>query len=476
MKILALGLVLVLAIGVAAALFLVRTPARTRVPAPIAATADPVDAEDRAALLARVERLERELDGVRIELGQARLELDGLRSERRVLEPEPAPGDAPRPVTSGDPRTPSWYLEQYVASFAQGGEGSEYFRLAVEAFAPSLVREIGALVLDSRSNPLLRLNLVHVLGDPRLRGGAAADLLLRMLPLREADQLVGTAIEALARVGDARTALALEGLVFSVDSADNRWSAMRVLISLAGPGANDALLRLWRLARGDDDRAVLIALVQPGEAAPVLEFFELASRASQPVRLQAAGAVGELGMPALVPFVDAWAERETDAQVRAVLRSAHGVMTRPPDWSAARAAGPPDAQAARDDPDAWATAQPDMGLQWLELVYDPPRRASGLRIFEVCVSGAIASAVAFDEGGGRHELWSGNDPTETPGVFAVEFRATSFRVARVRLTLDTDRRPGWSEIDAVELVGPEGGAWATGATASSSYGERGVRR
>lgn len=47
-----------------------------------------------------------------------------------------------------------------MASFVGGGEGSEYFRLAVEACAPSLLSEIGALVLDPRANASLRLRLV----------------------------------------------------------------------------------------------------------------------------------------------------------------------------------------------------------------------------------------------------------------------------------------------------------------------------
>lgn len=470
MKLVVLGLVVVLALGGTLALFLV-SPSRTRVTAPIAAVAEQPD-DGRDALQERIARLEREFEGLRLDLGQARAELDGLRSERRPLEPVTPASDAPPAPVTDDPRTPSWYLEQYVASFVGGGEGSEYFRLAVEAFAPSLVREIGAIVLDARSNEILRLNLVGMLGDVRLRGGAAADILLRVLPLRGAEPLVRAALESLARVGDARTALALEGLVFSIEVPANRYGAMRILVSLAGPDANAALLRLWAGARGDDDRAVLISLVVPEESETVLELFDLASRASRRVRMQTAGVVGQLQQPAFVTFVDAWLVRETDRDVRGLLEKARKELLRAPDWSAGRAAGPPDADAARDDPNAWASAQPDMGQQWLELVYDPPRRASGLRIHEVCVAGAVARATAIDERGGRHELWAGGDPTDSPGVFTLEFATTAFRVQRVLLTLDTDRRPGWSEIDAVELVGPEGGAWATSATASSSYGGR----
>ena len=76
-----------------------------------------------------------------------------------------------------------------------------------------------------------------------------------------------------------------------------------------------------------------------------------------------------------------------------------------------------------------------------------------------------------DEAGTRRTVWQGDDPTATPGVFEVPFAATGYRVAKVRVVLDTDRRPGWNEIDAVELVGPEGRAWAATATASSIYGQ-----
>ena len=98
-------------------------------------------------------------------------------------------------------------------------------------------------------------------------------------------------------------------------------------------------------------------------------------------------------------------------------------------------------------------------------------RANAVRIHEVYVPGAVSQIFLYDEGGGRHEVWSGVDPTSQPGVFEVTFATTSYSVKAVRIVLDTNRRPGWSEIDAVELVGPDGSAWATDASASSSYGQ-----
>ena len=42
----------------------------------------------------------------------------------------------------------------------------------------------------------------------------------------------------------------------------------------------------------------------------------------------------------------------------------------------------------------------------------------------------------------------------------------------LRVELDTNRSNGWNEIDAVELVGPDGRQWAAHARASSSYADR----
>ena len=68
-------------------------------------------------------------------------------------------------------------------------------------------------------------------------------------------------------------------------------------------------------------------------------------------------------------------------------------------------------------------------------------------------------------------MWTGIDPTAVPSVFEVTFAITNYNVKRVRIVLDTNRTPNWNEIDAVELVGPEGRAWASDASASSSYSE-----
>jgi len=58
----------------------------------------------------------------------------------------------------------------------------------------------------------------------------------------------------------------------------------------------------------------------------------------------------------------------------------------------------------------------------------------------------------MEESGGWRTIWSGDDPLTAPGPFEVRFAVTRTPVKKVRVTLDTKRRAGWNEIDAVELV------------------------
>ena len=143
-----------------------------------------------------------------------------------------------------------------------------------------------------------------------------------------------------------------------------------------------------------------------------------------------------------------------------------------PRWHARKAAGPPDANANQDHPNAWASKRGNMGMQWLELDYRKPMKVHLIRVFEVNRPGALAEVVGYDEQGKAHSLWKGVDPTKQPGIFEFKIKPTDFRVARLRLILDTNRVSGWNEIDAVEIVGPQRRQWAADARASSSFADR----
>jgi hypothetical protein len=202
-----------------------------------------------------------------------------------------------------------------------------------------------------------------------------------------------------------------------------------------------------------------------------IDVFRKASNAEEPVRLQAANTIGRFRGEAFAQFIDQWLGHERVPAIRQALEQARARLRETPPYAAQKATGMPDAVPESDHPNAWASQQPDGGRQWLEVGYQPARRASAVRIHEVCVAGAVVQVFVVDEAGRRHEVWAGVDPTAVPGVFQVAFAPTAFRVKAVRIVLDTDKKPGWSEIDAVELLGPDGRAWASEATASSSYGQ-----
>ena len=187
------------------------------------------------------------------------------------------------------------------------------------------------------------------------------------------------------------------------------------------------------------------------------------------MRLEAAHKVHEFDAAEFDAFVATWRQSEVDVEVKKAL----GAEAQPGagGWMAKQACGPPDADARRDDPKAWAPQSPEMGRQWLQFAYATPTPANAVRIFEVNAPGAVVEVLARGDSGAWVSLWRGTaDTAQQPLV--ITFPQTAFAVRSLRLVLDTDRTPGWNEIDAVELLGPGGGQWAARAIASSSYGSR----
>jgi hypothetical protein len=111
-----------------------------------------------------------------------------------------------------------------------------------------------------------------------------------------------------------------------------------------------------------------------------------------------------------------------------------------------------------------------MGIQWLELTYANGMRANGVKIYEVNSPGAVAEIKAKGPGGQWDTLWSGAANGDGAPLL-LEWPMTSYEVKTIRVVLDTDRTPGWNEIDAVELLGGGGSQWAASASASSSYAD-----
>jgi len=124
-------------------------------------------------------------------------------------------------------------------------------------------------------------------------------------------------------------------------------------------------------------------------------------------------------------------------------------------WSANQVTAAPNVDKYGDDPAAWASKTPDGGIEWLDLKYPKPVHATEMRVRESCGSGSVIKIELYDEQGGGHVVWQGNDPTTELNYLMVKFPKTTFRTDRVKVTLATNVVPGWNEIDAVQLVGTD---------------------
>ena len=124
-------------------------------------------------------------------------------------------------------------------------------------------------------------------------------------------------------------------------------------------------------------------------------------------------------------------------------------------YAANQAVGPPNVDKYGDNGSAWTAKTADAGIEWLDLKYPRPVYATAVRVRESCGSGAVIKVELFDEQGTAHSVWAGNDPTKELNYLVVELPKTTFKTARVRLTLATNVVPGWNEIDAVQLVGTD---------------------
>jgi len=171
--------------------------------------------------------------------------------------------------------------------------------------------------------------------------------------------------------------------------------------------------------------------------------------------------------------------------------------TRP--WGPEQATGAPDTDRAGDIPTAWASLEPNAGAEWLQVDYDQAVTISEVRIRESFNPGAVSKVVAILQDGKEHTLWEGFDPTidapprepgrhppvlregfdptiDAPADFVVKAEGDVVSKS-IKIYLDTTRKDGWNEIDAVELVGKDGKRqWASHATASSTYATLTERR
>jgi hypothetical protein len=146
-------------------------------------------------------------------------------------------------------------------------------------------------------------------------------------------------------------------------------------------------------------------------------------------------------------------------------------------WSPGQAVGAPDTEHEGDRPTAWASLDPDGGMEWLHTTYAQPVEVAQVRVRETFNPGAVVRITGVTATGAEVVLWQGDEPRlPAPADQTFNIRP-GLVVGNVRVHLDTRKVPGWNEIDAVELVGRDGTRqWAKDASASSTYAHPGGGR
>jgi len=126
-------------------------------------------------------------------------------------------------------------------------------------------------------------------------------------------------------------------------------------------------------------------------------------------------------------------------------------------WSPYKMVGKPDVDKYGDNGNAWASKNPDKGIEWVKLTFPKAVNATGVRIRQSYNPGAVIKIELIDDKGKNHTVWSGVDDTKyAPDkikYFSTNFDKTDYKTKTVKITLATNSVSGWNEIDAVQLVG-----------------------
>lgn len=127
-------------------------------------------------------------------------------------------------------------------------------------------------------------------------------------------------------------------------------------------------------------------------------------------------------------------------------------------WSADQATGEPDATECGDSVFAWASLEPD-GLEWLELTYTTPVYPTSISIYMNYNPSQVYEVQVIDVNGNAYTVIE-TEPEYVeycPDVYEITLDLTKPILAnQVRILVDQSILGlGWTEIDAVELVGTQ---------------------
>jgi hypothetical protein len=135
-------------------------------------------------------------------------------------------------------------------------------------------------------------------------------------------------------------------------------------------------------------------------------------------------------------------------------------------WSAMQAVGKPNVDKCGDNTSAWASKKPD-SIDWIELTYPIAVVPTSINIYQSYNPSQVYEVDAIDTNGDIYILWAG-EPKKVdtcPDLMTISLELDEIiQVQKIKILVDQSVLGlGWSEIDAVELVGtlPEGQSGST---------------
>jgi len=125
------------------------------------------------------------------------------------------------------------------------------------------------------------------------------------------------------------------------------------------------------------------------------------------------------------------------------------------DWSAEQILGPPDTYPKNGDlPTAWASESEDGQSEFIKVGFETPAHITGVKIYETYNPSSVERVEAIDETGNAHLLWQGIAEVlpKRKRIFRIDVPPTEYKVHALVIHLDSQRVPGWNQIDAVGIV------------------------
>lgn len=103
---------------------------------------------------------------------------------------------------------------------------------------------------------------------------------------------------------------------------------------------------------------------------------------------------------------------------------------------------------------AWHSAQPDAGEEWIKVGFETPMEIRQVVIAENFGAGCVTNVVAYDTQNKEYTLYKSRPEATKRGAGMHRIwlpQLTSFKVAAIKVVLDTKLVKGWNEIDAIGI-------------------------